>query len=100
MVAALLISAGAGLVVGSAVVARHRAQSAADLAALAGAVAMPAGVQAGCTRAAQVVRRLAAGRADCRVDGLDVVVTVEAAPLFGGWSLGSARATARAGPVD
>jgi hypothetical protein len=35
--------------------------------------------------------------ADCAVDDLDVVVTIEAALAVGRW--GAARAVARAGPV-
>jgi hypothetical protein len=39
-------------------------------------------------------------RSDCVVDGLDVVVTVEISVRFGRWSIGSARAVARSGPVN
>jgi secretion/DNA translocation related TadE-like protein len=96
MVAVLLCVTGAGAYVGSAVVARHRAQAAADLAALAAAARMPAGVSAACTRATAVARQMLADGVQCEADDLDVVVTVQVAVVFAGW----ARAAARAGPVS
>lgn len=96
MVAALLWLTGAGAYVGSAVVARHRAQAAADLAALAAAGRLPAGVAAACARATAVTRAMRVDEARCAVDDLDVVVTVQVAVAFGG----AARAAARAGPAD
>lgn len=98
MVAVLLAVTGGGLWLGSAVIGRHRAQGAADLAAVAAAARLPAGAGAACARAALVVRRMHADPVDCRVDGLDVVVTVELPVVFGGWGAGPARAAARAGP--
>jgi secretion/DNA translocation related TadE-like protein len=95
MVAVLLCVTGAGAYLGSVVVARHRAQAAADLAALAAAGRLPSGVGAACARATAVARAMRVDNADCRVDGLDVVVTVRVAVAF----TGSARAAARAGPV-
>jgi hypothetical protein len=50
MVAVLLCITGAGAYLGSVVVARHRAQAAADLAALAAAARLPSGVTAACAR--------------------------------------------------
>ncbi|WP_353733527.1 pilus assembly protein TadG-related protein, partial [Mycobacterium tuberculosis] len=44
MVAVLLCVTGAGAYLGSAVVARHRAQAAADLASLAAAARLPSGL--------------------------------------------------------
>jgi secretion/DNA translocation related TadE-like protein len=97
MVAVLLCVTGAGAYVGSAVVARHRAQAAADLAALAGAARIPAGVSAACTRATAVARQMRADSVQCEAaDDLDVVVIVQVAVVFAGW----ARAAARAGPVS
>jgi secretion/DNA translocation related TadE-like protein len=80
---------------GSVVVARHRAQAAADLAALAGAARLPAGKGAACNWATVVAREMRVDDAECAVQGLDVVVTVEVAVAFAG----AARAAARAGPV-
>lgn len=92
----LLVVAGAGVQIGAAVVARHRAQAAADLAALAAAVA---GVEPDdgdpCAAAESVVRRNHAVMAECRLDGGDVVVRVEAPVTV----IGTAVAEARAGPV-
>ncbi len=96
MVGVLLSAAGAGAYVGSAVLARHRAQAAADLAALAGAARLPAGAAAACTRATAVAREMRVTDARCEVDELDVVVAVQVTVAFGG----AARAAARAGPVD
>jgi secretion/DNA translocation related TadE-like protein len=96
MVAVLLCVTGAGAYVGSAVVARHRAQTAADLAALAAAVRMPSGVAAACARASAVAREMRVGGVQCEAENLDVVVTVEVAVVFAG----VARAAARAGPVS
>ena len=95
MVVVLLWVTGAGAYLGSAVVARHRAQAAADLAALAAAARLPSGVAAACTWATAVAREMRVDEARCGVDDLDVVVTVQVAVAFGG----AARAAARAGPA-
>lgn len=94
MVVVLLCLTGAGAYLGSVVVARHRAQAAADLAALGAAARLPSGVDAACTRAVALAREMRTDVAGCAVDGLDVVVTVQVAALGG-----VARATARAGPL-
>jgi secretion/DNA translocation related TadE-like protein len=96
MVVVLLWVTGAGAYLGSVVVARHRAQAAADLAALAAASRLPSGAAAACARATAVAREMRVDHAECGVDGLDVVVTVQVAIAFAG----AARAGARAGPVD
>lgn len=94
MVVVLLLVTGAGAYLGSVVVARHRAQAAADLAALAAAARLPSGAAAACARAAAVAHAMRADVALCEVDELDVVVTVRmGVPLEG-----AARAAARAGP--
>lgn len=95
MIAALAVVTVGGAHVGAAVIARHRAQAAADLAALAGAAQVPAGGNNACARAALLAREMDTNPIACTVDGLDVVVTVEAAS-----ALGPARAVARAGPLD
>nr|WP_276013354.1 Rv3654c family TadE-like protein [Mycobacterium conspicuum] len=95
MVAVLLCITGAGAYLGSVVVARHRAQAVADLAALAAAGALPSGVTAACDRATAVARAMRVDDARCRVDGLDVVVTARVRVAF----VGVAQAGARAGPV-
>jgi secretion/DNA translocation related TadE-like protein len=90
MMAVLLAITFGGFYLGSAVVARHRAQAAADLSALAAAARLAQGVDAACSQAAVIADAMSAAVADCTVDGLDVVITVE---------VGKARAGARAGPV-
>ena len=98
MVAVLLTVTGGGFVLGAAVIARHRAQAVADLAALAGAARVPAGPDAACLAAHRLARQmLRTDGIDCAVAELDVVVTVTVA-LPGRW-VGPARATARAGPA-
>lgn len=96
MVVVLLWVTGAGGYLGSAVVARHRAQAAADLAALAAAARLPSGAAAACARATAVAHEMRVHDVECGVDGLDVVVTIHVAAAFAG----AARAAARAGPVD
>lgn len=96
MVAVLLCVTAAGAYLGSVVVARHRAQAAADLAALAGAARIPSGVAAACARAAAVAHAMRVDEIHCEADDLDVVVTVEVV-VFG---VGATRAAARAGPAS
>ena len=79
-----------GAYVGSAVVARHRAQAAADLAALAAAARIPSGGTAACARATAVAREMRVDGVQCQVDGLDVVVTAEVAVVFAGRTGGRA----------
>jgi secretion/DNA translocation related TadE-like protein len=98
MVAVLLCITGGSVYLGSAVVARHHAQAAADLAALAAAARLPAGAETACAQAIAVARAMRIDNTDCTVHDLDVVVTVEVRVAVGG--LGSARAAARAGPDD
>jgi secretion/DNA translocation related TadE-like protein len=95
MVVVLLWVTGAGAYLGSVVVARHRAQAAADLAALAAAARLPSGAAAACTRATAVAREMGVDQVECGIEDLDVVVTVRVAVAFAG----AARAAARAGPV-
>ena len=84
---------------GAATVSRHRAQAAADLAALAGALRAWDGEPVACQRAADISARNGARLVECRLDGLDLVVAVEVVPtqLV---VIGVARGVARAGPVD
>lgn len=97
---AVLLSITMGVVaVGTAVAARHRAQAAADLAALAAAGRVATGRQAACAWAASVARAMRTDVSDCRVDALDVVVSVETRIDLGRFGIGTAGAIARAGPV-
>jgi secretion/DNA translocation related TadE-like protein len=96
---ALVAAGAAGAAVGAARVARHEARAAADLGALAGAMRIVEGPEGACARAATLVARNGGRLAECTVDGLDVVVTVEVVvtPLPG--LTRTARAKARAGPI-
>jgi secretion/DNA translocation related TadE-like protein len=97
MVVALLVVTGGSAYLGAAVVARHRAQAAADLAALAAAARVPAGPQTACAQANALARAMRVSTTGCTVDDLDVVVTIEVGLAVGRW--GKARAAARAGPT-
>ncbi len=96
MIATLVMVALGGAWLGSAVVARHRAQAAADLAALAAAVRLPAGAIAACREAWVVADAMRATVSGCDIDRLDVVVTVTI--RVGGWINAESGAAARAGP--
>lgn len=97
MIAVLATVALAGVWIGAAVAARHRAQSAADLAALAGAARVPGGSSAACAEAQAIAWAMAASVRRCELDRLDLVVTVAVA--VGGRVGGQAVAAARAGPA-
>ena len=93
----IVLVAAAMAIAGAAVVARHRAQAAADLAALAGALRALDGEPAACERAAEISTENGAQMTFCRLDGLDLTVTVEVTrPILA--TAGVARASARAGP--
>lgn len=79
-----------------AVVARHEAEGAADLGALAAAVMAVDGEQAACAEARWVVERMGAVLVSCRLSGWDALVEAEVGYL----AFGSAAARARAGPVE
>ncbi|MBV8860835.1 MAG: flp pilus-assembly TadE/G-like family protein [Mycobacterium sp.] len=96
MVATLLSITGGGVYLGAAVVARHRAQAAADLAALGAAARLAAGPEPACAQAQAIAREMRVSTASCTVDDLDVVVTIEVPLAVGRW--GTAQAAARAGP--
>jgi secretion/DNA translocation related TadE-like protein len=98
MVAVLLSITGGSAYLGAAVVARHRAQAAADLAALAASARLVAGPETACAAAKAVAGEMHVSTTDCAVDDLDVVVTTEVRLAVGGWP--SARAAARAGPAN
>jgi secretion/DNA translocation related TadE-like protein len=98
MMALIVAVVGAAMVVGSAVIARHRAQSAADLAALAAAGRLADGQNTACEWAVSVADQMNARLTACAVEALDVVVSVDVDAALGRWGLGTTRAAARAGP--
>ncbi|MET9554274.1 Rv3654c family TadE-like protein [Streptomyces sp. NPDC006645] len=83
------------LAMGQAVVARHRAGSAADLAALAAAGYAPRGAEAACARAAEVAGAQGARVVRCAMTGEIADVTARAG--FGPYT---PTVRARAGPPD
>jgi secretion/DNA translocation related TadE-like protein len=87
-----------GLHLGEAMVARHRAESAADLAALAGAAALAGGEGYACTQARRVTGRMRVQLVSCRIRDWDMLLVVVARPS--GWlgGLGAVTGQARAGP--
>lgn len=86
-----------GLQLAGAVIARHRVETAADLAALAGATRVLAGDA--CERAGAIAAANGAQVTSCTLDGLDVQVVVTA-PVSLGTFGGDVSGRARAGPVD
>ena len=97
---ALLVVTAMFVQVGAVAVARHRAQSAADLAALAVAGALPSGVIAGCAEGAGVARRTGMRIRACEVVEWDATVIVEGDVPIGLLGSRTVRAVARAGPVE
>ncbi|MFJ9606531.1 Rv3654c family TadE-like protein [Kitasatospora sp. NPDC101176] len=89
--------------VGAAVTARHRAESAADLGALAAADRLLLDGDGGCGRAAGITAAQGAALVSCTVDrdadAVEVVTEVAPRGLPAGLPVGPARARARAGPV-
>jgi secretion/DNA translocation related TadE-like protein len=90
----------AAVLVGAAAVARHRAGSAADLAALAAAGQAVTGGPAACTTAADIAAANGAELTACTVDEAAVVEVAVRVPVrLGGLGVRWATARARAGPV-
>jgi secretion/DNA translocation related TadE-like protein len=96
----LLATLGTVMALGSALVARHRAAAAADLAALAAADRAVEGSATACAAATAVAAHHAAQLAECRLAGDVVEVTVTVPLPVGMRALGPAIAHARAGPGD
>ncbi|GGF10620.1 Rv3654c family TadE-like protein [Williamsia phyllosphaerae] len=86
--------------VGSAVVARHRVQSVADLAALAAAQRAMLAQDDPCGAARTLAATSPVTIARCRADGADVVVVATTDVDLGPFGVRQARAVARAGPTN
>ncbi len=84
--------------VGVLVVTRHRADAAADLAALAAAVSAVEGSADACAAAARTAAAAGVTVVACSLQGDEAVVAVELLPPGQLAALGPARSTARAGP--
>jgi secretion/DNA translocation related TadE-like protein len=95
----MVLAALAVSTIGAAIVARHRAQQAADLAALAGAAYALTGEAAACARAAELVSLNGASLVSCRLDGPDLIVSAAIRPAGPPVLTRPATASARAGPV-
>lgn len=97
----LLVLVAYALSVVAAIFAGHRtAQSAADLAALAGAEAAGPGGDEPCAAALAVAQANGARLKRCVVEGRGVLVTVAVTgPRWRGWEAGDLLAESRAGPA-
>jgi secretion/DNA translocation related TadE-like protein len=97
-IAVLVLVTGLAVQLGAVLIARHRAEVAADLAALSAASLVLGGSERACAAAAQYARENNAELVSCEQESLDVRVEVRvrvrAGPL-----LGAALGRARAGPV-
>ena len=100
-IAVLMVIAIAVIYVGAAVLARHRAQSAADLSALAAAVDHVAAEGDPCATARTFAAAQGVGASvrRCDLDGEDVVLSVAIRIPLGPFGTRDAVASARAGPV-
>lgn len=97
----LLLAGTASVLAGMAIIGRHEAGAAADLAALAAASQSLSGAEAACGLAAEIARANEAQLQACDLTGDGVsAVTVTVTIAFGSLGLGVARADARAGPAD
>lgn len=100
LIAVLLVLVVLGMGWGAVAVTRHRAASAADLAALAAAAHLPSGERVACERARWVADQMRVELRDCRPQGWEVQVVV-AARLPGPFAvIGATSARARAGPAE
>lgn len=99
-IAALLVVVSLVWTLGSAMVTRHRAAGAADLAALAAAGHVAAGRDAACVRAGRIAELMRVRLRECRLEHWDALVVVEAAGPDLLAPFGSPTAKSRAGPVE
>lgn len=95
---AFVVFGVAGMAVGVARVARQQAGVAADLGALAGAADAVRGVTTACESARAIVTANGGRLVDCRLDGLDLLVTVEVTATVLPGLVRAATGRARAGP--
>jgi secretion/DNA translocation related TadE-like protein len=96
----LLLVTGVAVHLGAAVLARQRAETGADLAALAGAAQLLRGAEFACAAAGRVAQANRVEVRSCSADGLDLLVEVTAEVAGGGALGGSATGRARAGPME
>ena len=94
------LGSSAALLYGSAIVGRHRAETAADLAALAAVVHVPDGAASACAVAVRIAAGNGARLRDCEVVGDEVEVVVSMRVSVSRLGVFPAVARARAGPVE
>lgn len=99
-VAVILLLLGLIVAIGSAAQTRHRAESAADLAALAAAAHLTSGEQQACAHAGWVAQNMDVELVGCRLSGWQAEVELTARPSDLLLGFGAATARARAGPVE
>lgn len=99
-IAALLLLGAMVMEVGAATATRHRADAAADLAALAAAEYATDGEQAACDHARWVAGGMRVHLARCRLAGWNALIEVSDQPTGVLAGFGAATAHAMAGPVD
>ncbi|WP_187351987.1 Rv3654c family TadE-like protein [Allosaccharopolyspora coralli] len=99
VVLALLLLLTFGLQLGAAVLSRHRAEGAADLAALAAAAHIDRGGDLACATAGRVARGMDVSVTSCSVHGWQAWIRTRAEPagVLAGFASSSGRA--RAGPA-
>lgn len=88
-----------GLDLGSVIAARHRAEAAADLAALAAAGHAVHGEVPACARARRVAEQMGGRASVCRISGWEALVEVEFGVRSTTVTSGAAVGRARAGPT-
>lgn len=97
----LLLAGAASVLAGLAIISRHEAGTAADLAALAAASQALSGSDIACASAEEIAQLNGADMQSCSLGSEGVVaVTVTVTVQFGSLGLGIARADARAGPAE
>lgn len=99
-IAVLFLVTAMVLAIGAVVQTRHRATSAADLAALAAAVGVPDGSPAACARARWVTDRMRVLLTSCRIVDWNAQVEVSAALPGELGGLGQVTAHSMAGPAN
>jgi secretion/DNA translocation related TadE-like protein len=99
-VAVLIAVLVAALDLGGATVARHRAEAAADLAALAAAGEAARGTEAACGRASAIAAQMGARVVLCQLRGWAALVEVEAGVRLGLLGPVPVRGRAHAGPAE
>ncbi|MGI8530526.1 MAG: Rv3654c family TadE-like protein [Geodermatophilaceae bacterium] len=96
----LVLAATAAVLVGSAMVTRHKAIAAADLSALAAAGKAWEGTESACAAAADIATSMGAQLTSCSLSGVIAEVSVAVSVELGVVGLATAEASARAGPVE